>query len=67
MFQELCEGKVTRYSLDGLLGLNFILEKSLGGGGSCTLRTDAQGKTFSQALLRQKINIPDSLKDEMLK
>lgn len=67
LFQELCEGKVTRYSLDGLLGLNFILEKSLGGGGSCTLRTDAQGKTFSQALLRQKINIPDSLKDEMLK
>ncbi|MBI2602810.1 MAG: DUF1446 domain-containing protein [Deltaproteobacteria bacterium] len=63
-FQELCHGKVSRYSLDGLLGLNFLLEKSLGGGGSRTLRADAQGKTFSQAVLRQKVVIPrDVLND----
>lgn len=62
-FQELCLGEVYRYSLDGLQGLNFLLEKSLGGGGSCTLRTDAQGKTFSQALLRQKVEIAKDILD----
>ena len=61
LFQELCEGKVRRYCLDNLLGLNFILDQSLGGGGSCTLRSDAQGKTFSQAILRQKFLIPESI------
>ena len=40
-------------------GLNFLLEESLGGGGSSTLRSDAQGKTFSQALLRQRVAIPE--------
>ena len=64
LFQELCLGKVSRYCVDDLQGLNFILEKSLGGGGSCTLRLDAQGKTFSQALLRQKFLIPDSIVKE---
>jgi hypothetical protein len=57
-FQELCLGNVTRYRLDRLRGLNFLLDKSLGGGGTVTLRTDAQGKTFSQALLRQRVPIP---------
>ena len=51
--------------MDDLLGLNFILEKSLGGGGSCTLRVDSQGKTFSQALLRQNIKLPESLHQEI--
>ncbi|MBP6218139.1 MAG: DUF1446 domain-containing protein [Oligoflexales bacterium] len=64
-FQELCQGKVSRHELDGLLGLNFLLEESLGGGGSCTLRTDAQGKTFSQALLRQKLVIPRVVLDSL--
>ena len=57
-FQELCLGKVTRFRLDRLRGLNFLLDESLGGGGTVTLRTDAQGKTFSQALLRQTVPIP---------
>lgn len=61
LFQEFCSGTVTRFSLDGLHGLNFILEKSLGGGGSRSLRADAQGKTFSQALLRQEIHVPIDL------
>ncbi|MCB9227977.1 MAG: DUF1446 domain-containing protein [Deltaproteobacteria bacterium] len=60
-FQELCYGQVTRYTLEGLKGLNFILEAALGGGGSCTLRSDAQGKTFSQALLRQKVPVPEQV------
>ena len=66
MFHEFCDGRVTRYSLDGLMGLNFILEKSLGGGGNCTLRADAQGKTFSQAVLRQEVAIPKEILDEII-
>jgi hypothetical protein len=55
LFQELCNGEVKRYSLPNLLGFNFLLEESLGGGGTRTLRIDAQGKTFAQALLAQKL------------
>lgn len=58
LFQEICHGSVTRYRLPNMEGLNFLLDESLGGGGTVTLRTDAQGKTFAQALLRQKILIP---------
>ncbi|NBQ52622.1 MAG: DUF1446 domain-containing protein [Proteobacteria bacterium] len=58
LFQEICLGSVTRYRLPNMEGLNFLLDESLGGGGTVTLRTDAQGKTFAQALLRQKILIP---------
>ncbi|MBC7661006.1 MAG: DUF1446 domain-containing protein [Chitinophagaceae bacterium] len=60
-FQELCAGKVTRYQLPGMKGFNFLLEESLGGGGTRTLRIDAQGKTFAQALLAQKVSIPASV------
>ena len=63
-FQELCFGKVLRYQVPNMSGLNFLLEESLGGGGTRTLRVDAQGKTFAQALLRQRMVIPDEvLKD----
>ena len=66
LFAEICFGKVTRYTLDNLSGLNFLLEESLGGGGSVTLRSDAQGKTFAQALLRQKIYIPKEILEEII-
>jgi hypothetical protein len=66
-FQEICFGKVIRYRIPGLLGFNFLLENSLGGGGTKTLRTDAQGKTFSQALLRQRMAIPSQLMEEIAK
>lgn len=58
LFQEICHGKVTRYTLPNLQGFNFLLEEALGGGGTKTLRADAQGKTFAQALLNQKAPIP---------
>lgn len=57
-FQELCVGRVVRYRLDNLKGFNFLLEQSLDGGGTMSLRVDAQGKTFAQALLRQRAPIP---------
>ena len=64
-FQEICFGKVVRYNLDNLMALNFLLEESLGGGGTMTLRADAQGKTFAQALLRQRVCIPQDVLDDV--
>ncbi len=61
LFQELCLGKVTRYSLPNMQGFNFLLDQALGGGGTMTLRIDAQGKTFAQGLLAQKVAIPQNL------
>lgn len=57
-FAELCEGEVHRYELPNLNALNFVLEKSLDGGGTVSLRIDAQGKTYSAALLRMEIDVP---------
>jgi len=57
-FQELCHGRVKRYAVPKLSGFNFLLESSLGGGGTRTLRVDAQGKTFAQGILRQRLLIP---------
>lgn len=54
-------GDVARYELPNLLALNFILHDSLGGGGSASLLTDAQGKTHAQALLRCTLEVPDAL------
>lgn len=61
LFQELCDGRVIRFEVPNMQGFNFLLENSLGGGGTLTLRTDAQGKTFAQALLRQHAAIPQSV------
>ena len=58
-FQGICKGNVERFELANLGALNFLLHESLGGGGTLSLMTDAQGKTFSTALLRMEINIPD--------
>jgi len=59
-FQGICKGAVERYELPNLSALNFLLHESLGGGGTLSLMTDAQGKTFSTALLRMKIEISDA-------
>ena len=55
-FGHIAHGKITRYELDNLLALNFILGDSLGGGGSESLKTDAQGKTHGLALLRMELD-----------
>ncbi len=55
----ICKGDVERFELPNLGALNFLLHESLGGGGTLSLMTDAQGKTFSTALLRMKIEIAD--------
>jgi hypothetical protein len=58
-FRGICKGEVERFELPNLGALNFLLHESLGGGGTVSLMTDAQGKTFSTALLRMKIDVPD--------
>lgn len=60
-FHTLCAGKVERFLVPNLWALNFVLEQSLGGGGTKSLQIDPQGKTFGQALLRYEIEIPENL------
>jgi len=67
LFQEICQGSVVRYKLENMNGFNFLLDASLGGGGTLTLKTDAQGKTFAQALLRQLAPIPQDVLDDVEK
>jgi hypothetical protein len=56
-FNGICHGEVERFELPNLGALNFLLHESLGGGGTLSLMTDAQGKTFSTALLRMEIEV----------
>jgi len=58
-FQGICHGNVDRFELPNLGALNFLLHESLGGGGTLSLMTDAQGKTFSTAMLRMQIDISE--------
>jgi hypothetical protein len=59
-FKGICHGEVERFELPNLNALNFLLHESLGGGGTLSLMTDAQGKTFSTALLRMEIEVADN-------
>lgn len=54
-------GDVVRFEADNLLALNFLLTDSLGGGGSASIKTDAQGKTHGLALLRLELDVPDEV------
>ena len=58
-------GKVSRWELPGIHGLNFLLENSLGGGGMASLRIDPQGKAFAQQLLEIDIPVPVALAEEI--
>jgi hypothetical protein len=58
-FGPMVKGDVERFELPNLKALNFLLHGSLGGGGTLSLMTDAQGKTFSTALLRMSIDVPE--------
>lgn len=58
-FGDIMTGEVTRYELPKLRALNFILGHSLAGGGSGSVRTDAQGKVHARGLLFMEIEVPD--------
>lgn len=59
-FKDICRGEVDRYEVPNLLALNFILHDSLGGGGTESLKTDAQGKTHGMGLLEMEIEVDDA-------
>lgn len=59
-FRGVITGDVERYELPNLGALNFLLHGALGGGGTLSLKTDAQGKVFSTALLRMIVDVPEA-------
>lgn len=58
-FEGICLGKVERYELPNIRALNFLLHNTLGGGGTVSLKHDAQGKTLAAALLRMELEIEE--------
>jgi len=60
-FSGMIAGPVVRYELDNIEALNFMLHGALGGGGTVSLMTDAQGKVYSTALLRLVLDVPDDV------
>jgi hypothetical protein len=62
-FAAINRGGVRRFEADNMRVLNFLLEDSLGGGGSASLKTDAQGKTHGLAILRLVLEVPEEVLD----
>ena len=60
-FHAICHGPVERFEVPNLWALNFLLHDSLGGGGSESVKTDAQGKTHGQGLLRMELELPQGV------
>lgn len=58
-FRGMIGGEVIRYELPNIHALNFLLHGALDGGGTLSLKTDAQGKVYSTALLRMVLDVPD--------
>ncbi|HET8866059.1 MAG TPA: hypothetical protein VFM80_10215 [Gracilimonas sp.] len=59
--KHVCKGDVERYELPNIGALNFILNESLGGGGTVSLKLDAQGKTHASQVLRMDVEVPEKL------
>ena len=60
-FAGICLGNVERFELPNLYALNFLLHNSLGGGGTVSLKNDAQGKTLSSAMLRMYLDVDEPI------
>jgi hypothetical protein len=58
-FGSMVLGDVERFELPNLGALNFLLHQALGGGGTLSLRVDAQGKTLGAALLRMEVEVDE--------
>jgi hypothetical protein len=56
-FEGICLGKVERFEMPNINALNFVLHNTLGGGGTVSLKNDAQGKTLASALLMMEIEV----------
>jgi hypothetical protein len=59
-FGPMVAGEVERFELPNLGALNFLLHGALGGGGTVSLKLDAQGKTYAAHLLRMEVEVPDA-------
>ncbi len=59
-FAGVCLGPVERYELPNLWAVNFVLNNTLGGGGTVSLKLDAQGKTVASAMLMMEIDVPEN-------
>lgn len=60
-FEGICLGEVERFELPNIGALNFLLHNSLGGGGTKSLKNDAQGKTLSSVMLRMELEIEEKI------
>ncbi|MGE5314260.1 MAG: hypothetical protein ACM3Q4_06175 [Acidobacteriota bacterium] len=60
-FKGICQGDVERFELPNLGALNFLLHASLGGGGTTSLKNDAQGKTLASVMLRMRLTIDEDI------
>ena len=60
-FDGITLGEVERFEMPNLWAINFLLHKSLGGGGTKSLKNDAQGKTLSSAMLRMELEIEETI------
>ena len=65
-FGPLVKGDVERFELPNLYALNFLLHNALDGGGTMSLMTDAQGKTFSTAMLRLELDLPEDVAQKLV-
>ena len=61
--KHVCKGDVERFELPNLGALNFLLNGSLGGGGTVSLKLDAQGKTHASQVLKMMVDVPQELLD----
>ncbi len=59
--KHVCSGRVERFEMPNIGALNFLLHDSLDGGGTVSLKLDAQGKTHASLLLRMEVEVPDAL------
>lgn len=60
-FEGITFGDVERFEMPNLGAINFLLHKTLGGGGTRSLKNDAQGKTLSSAMLRMELEIEEKI------
>ncbi|MCZ7603806.1 MAG: hypothetical protein QY331_05495 [Melioribacteraceae bacterium] len=59
-FKGICFGEVERYEMPNIRAINFVLNNTLGGGGTVSLKHDAQGKTLASAMLRMELEIDEN-------
>lgn len=55
-FGDMVKGDIVRYEVDTLCGMNFVMQKALGGGATLSLRLDSLGKSMGSAFMRMRIN-----------